>query len=587
MSEQTRPEWGERRRRREEERRHIPGEQSSAGAPAPSAAVPPVPPLSRRELRERAAAEAARSAAGFAGPSAQPAPQPAAQPGTPVAAPYVPVAPQQVRPSAPATPAVTPAPVATRPVAPEPPVAARPVPPEPPSRTLSRRELRERAAVARAQEPTAAASGNGPAAPSGSPFVRPTHASPSPGAPAPTPAAPTSAAPVAPVVVPRLEPERPATASPPPAALSPQARAAAIRAQAARAQAEREQAARLGIERAQSARGAAQRSATEPAPSMWTQRAQNGGQDADRSGAARAPGVVPGRAEQPDVASRPTPEPSAPVRRVALPASAGQPAEGSQASAVHGFGGAQPAGYPPAPAQPSMRRYQPQTGPSDVPAAAYGQQPGGRPFVAPVIVPPAVGAVTTTPEATTPRMAPGQAFEPVGLGGRDRVGAADSPPRAFVPAGIPVAGQSLGTMQAASMGSPVAGHVVGAPTLAGAGPAAGDGVAEDRDGASVPRWGSVAPGQGWTPAQTSTRGEPAPEDDEEPDESITELPRHPYTWLHMIVLVLVAFVLGMLIFVVLLEDSEPVGTQGAGATATMGDVVAWSRAAAQTAGAVL
>ena len=78
-----------------------------------------------------------------------------------------------------------------------------------------------------------------------------------------------------------------------------------------------------------------------------------------------------------------------------------------------------------------------------------------------------------------------------------------------------------------------------------------------------PRWGSL----GWTPASgagstgpvgSATPEEPTPH---EPDE---EPARHPYTWLHMIVLVVVAFILGMLIFMVIMEDDSPGTDTGAG-----------------------
>ncbi|NNH08735.1 hypothetical protein HLB10_16820, partial [Cellulomonas fimi] len=60
------------------------------------------------------------------------------------------------------------------------------------------------------------------------------------------------------------------------------------------------------------------------------------------------------------------------------------------------------------------------------------------------------------------------------------------------------------------------------------------------------------------------------EDDDEDDDD--ERPRHPYTWLHLIVLALVAFVLGFLI-VLLLNNARPAepGTAGASATVTVVD----------------
>ncbi|MBX9246074.1 hypothetical protein ICW40_14825 [Actinotalea ferrariae] len=111
-------------------------------------------------------------------------------------------------------------------------------------------------------------------------------------------------------------------------------------------------------------------------------------------------------------------------------------------------------------------------------------------------------------------------------------------------------------------------------------------------GAPGPRWSAVAPGQtGWTPtpeapssgsaaADAGPSGGASPVDarDAEPeldDEAGTQAPEpvraHPYTWLHMIVLVVVAFVLGMLIFMVVMRDAPPADGTGQGAAA---DVVA-------------
>ncbi|GEN78508.1 hypothetical protein [Actinotalea fermentans] len=593
MSEQTHPEWGERRRRREEERRHVTGEQPAA---TPYGATAPEPPLSRRELRERAAAEAARAAESLARTTTpEPAPAPAPRPApAPMSAP---------------TPAPTPmaAPVSMPAPAPAPAPAPRPaVAPEPGARPLSRRELRERVAAVRHPEAEAAVSP--PAVPS-SPLPR---TAPAP-SPTPAPAAASGPRPAEPVVVPQMEPERPAVA-PPSAALSPQARAAAIRAQAARAQAEREEAARQGIERAQSARGAAQRAMPEQTASSWGQRPQ-----------------TPAAPESP----RPTaPESSSPVRRVVLPpsgapaaeqpyqATAGRydtapvtparpavpvyqaPAQPVAAPGERSFGAAQatpyqpqpqaqpqpqpygaaqpaqarPAPYQPEQVAPALRPYAPRVGQPET-AAGNGWQPEqpaaagwpaeARTYPVPAVVPPAVA--TTGPSAVAP-----SGFEPVGFGGRDRTGVADASRAAFVPADIrPVVGQSFGTMQAA----PAARFgAAAAPSVAATAPGATE--PTDTSDAAMPRWGSVGSGQGWTPTPTSAPVAPSravPEDvEDEPDDEAAEPPRHPYTWLHMIVLVLVAFVLGMLIFVVLLRDSGAEGTQGAG---VVGEGVTWSHVA--------
>jgi hypothetical protein len=57
------------------------------------------------------------------------------------------------------------------------------------------------------------------------------------------------------------------------------------------------------------------------------------------------------------------------------------------------------------------------------------------------------------------------------------------------------------------------------------------------------------------------------EDDDYDDEDDDERPRHPYTWLHLIVLALVAFVLGFLIVLLLSRsDDEPGSTAAQSST---------------------
>jgi hypothetical protein len=171
-----------------------------------------------------------------------------------------------------------------------------------------------------------------------------------------------------------------------------------------------------------------------------------------------------------------------------------------------------------------------------------------------------------------------------------------APAAAFVPAGArPAVGQSLGTLTVDRSQAPAASA---AATVLPAAAAAGEAARAEETmvlaDAALPRWDSVAPGQGWSPTPVAgdrprTEERPAAAErtpattatEEEADEAVDEVPRHPYTWLHMIVLVVVAFVLGMLIFVVLLNDNDA-GTQGLGA---VGDVVAWASAAVGPGGA--
>jgi len=52
-------------------------------------------------------------------------------------------------------------------------------------------------------------------------------------------------------------------------------------------------------------------------------------------------------------------------------------------------------------------------------------------------------------------------------------------------------------------------------------------------------------------------------EDDDPDDYDDERPRHPYTWLHLIVLALVAFVLGFLIVLLLSQRDDAAGTSAA------------------------
>jgi len=95
----------------------------------------------------------------------------------------------------------------------------------------------------------------------------------------------------------------------------------------------------------------------------------------------------------------------------------------------------------------------------------------------------------------------------------------------------------------------------------------------------APRWGeSSAPATGFGAAPfgepgTAPRERPADEFDDEDDDEDEDRPRHPYTWLHLIVLALVAFVLGFLITLLLTKEPAD-GDQGAapvGPTTTLSD----------------
>ena len=123
------------------------------------------------------------------------------------------------------------------------------------------------------------------------------------------------------------------------------------------------------------------------------------------------------------------------------------------------------------------------------------------------------------------------------------------------------------TQTATAPARPATGGPGGPPNMDGSGP--------------LPRWGSV--GASWSPTPSSGPNGPAPvapvspptavlngaRHDEDHDHDDDPVHRHPYTWLHMIVLVLVAFVLGMLIFMLVIKD-----TTETGAAADVGQVTA-------------
>ena len=454
-----------------------------------------------------------------------------------------------------------------------------PVIAEPASQLLSRREMRERAAAAAADvagavaTPAAEASQiRRPVAPTAAPTPAPA-ARPAPApaarpapAPAPTPARPAMPAPAperqlsrrelrdraaatqeaaAPAAAGRPDVPAPTPAAQPqaPSPLSPQARTAAIRAQAARAQAEREEAARANVERAQIQRAASQRAqAGQPRPrqagvgevesppaSMWTQRPTQGAGPAGGPGAGPIDSYPAAQARvQPAVPAAPAPamprpQPAAPdpqsaVRRVVLPPAdvpAERTADGAPVPTLHPDDGTPPG----------------------------GQRRSAQPAASPV------QAYRPTQAAPAPVQ---PAYTPVQPAASN--GTANGPARqtAFVPAEqAPAVGQPFGTVVKTGMGVTGLRPVPGAITP----PESGE--------SALPRWGNVGGGQ-WSPTPTFDAASVAPEQ-ADTDEELDEAPHHPYTWLQMIILVLVAFILGMLIFMVVMQDPKPsaAGTAGA------------------------
>ena len=323
------------------------------------------------------------------------------------------------------------------------------------------------------------------------------------------------------------------TAPEPPPRISPQARAAAIKAQAARAQAEREDATREHYERLQSRRAA--KEAVEPQPAAGTAPAQSSapaqqpgqppstmwGQRQDAGGAPPAVG-----SEAAGFADRP------PVRRVVLPASMSAGTSPTDVP-VLGQWQSQPQHYQAAAQTPPPSQPQPQ--PQPQPAPQQPQQPHQA----------APQQYQAAPPQQRPHQAPQQPQQYQAQ--QQYQGIPQSGP--MQTNGQPFATVSMAAQTATAPARPATGGPGFPPNPDGSGP--------------LPRWGSVGGSGAWspTPAYVPNGQAPAgpitgpqPEDDEEDSER-----RHPYTWLHMIVLVLVAFVLGMLIFMLLIKNATENG----------------------------
>ena len=328
-----------------------------------------------------------------------------------------------------------------------------------------------------------------------------------------------------------------------PPRISPQQRAAAIKAQAARAQAEREEAARDHVERLQSQRLASQRSGAEEgqAPAaMWGQRPEAGSAQAGPPGDA-----APAEARYQD---RP------PVRRVVLPPTMVSGASPVDVPVLGQWQG-----------QPGQTQTQPepldagQTQPGQPHETAQG--PGAPHGLNGGVHQPPYGQ---PPDQNAPQA---HAGPPAGQPQAQRPAfPGDSAPAG----GLPPYGQPLATLTMSSSDRSVAGTE--AAQAQPGWPQSGPASPPPTDPAGpLPRWGSVTAGtgpavggSGWSPSPTPSNGQPgvsatpaaAPvgtphHGDDDDDEGA----RHPYTWLHMIVLVLVAFVLGMLIFMLIKRDA--------------------------------
>lgn len=570
----------------------------------PGAPTSPARVLSRRELRERAEAAAAAAAA----------PEVPAAAGAPAAArvelPAAARRDEARRPAAPPAPPTPPArPLSRREMRAastgQTPPVERPVPAvQPPALTGGIRRVSpaggltevesvgqahrdgpagRRAAASsagRVPERTGAApeaSGNGSARPEqAAQRPEPAGQRPEPAGPRPEPTGPRpstgGARPPAGAGAPTGAPE-PAAG---PSVFSPQARAAAVRAQAARAQAEREEAARLSAERAHAQRLAAQRSESEKSADeraadhraaearLADQRAADQlaadqlAAQAD-SAAARA---TEQRATSPRAAEQRAAEILAAEQRAAEQRATEQRAAEQRAAEQRRTAGPSGSGWSPgggtwtdghapaAGARPDAAAHAPaQTG--DVPGP---RQPQDQPPLRPA---PGQPGTSSAPAAWAATGAPGPLAVPPGQD-PSRL-PAEAGRIAVVPAGrVPRVGQTFGSVSLPRTAAPgtAGGRVDPRPGSTGA-PAV--------DAAAVPRWADVAPAPtGWDPtplagAERSVEHDDASELAEEPAR------HHPYTWLHMIVLVLVAFVLGMLIFMVVMRDAPDPGATGADA----------------------
>jgi len=85
---------------------------------------------------------------------------------------------------------------------------------------------------------------------------------------------------------------------------------------------------------------------------------------------------------------------------------------------------------------------------------------------------------------------------------------------------------------------------VGAPSAPSAGPAQPGWESPGEAGAAMPTWGRL----GISPEEVAEQEEPEPQ--------------HGYTWLHMIVLSLVAFVAGLLVWLLLIQGRGVGGVEG-------------------------
>ncbi len=457
----------------------------------------------------------------------------------------------------------------------------------PPARTLSRRELRERAAAAAAAEAESAAVEPAPSAPVAPVTVGSAHADPTPAMTPPVASTPpvearpqrsrsrrelraaTSETEVAPTVVPpaltggirRISPDGSlgGVEPTPTEMLSAQVRADALRAQASRAQAEREEAAQRGVERSQAQRAATQRADAERAARERAQRfAEQLAQQKDAATSlpsaqiARdlpARPVVPVVSLEPDESSGPidrsgSVEPVAPPvaapapwpptavpgpvsRRAAVPSASEAERQARERADEITAARAAEIARDRAELIESERLAHESVLRAERERASNQRQEPSRPIPSGVSEPSWPGALTAEPAAEEPLPAPQWAVVP-----RPETG----PTPAAAPGG--------------SGGVPV-------PRWSAIRPATGSGQAVAAPTAPAP---GVPSGASWSPAEAA----PVPaavspfSEVETGDQELEDdgPPARVYTWFHIAALAVVAFVLGLLIVMVLLKDNN-------------------------------
>jgi hypothetical protein len=243
------------------------------------------------------------------------------------------------------------------------------------------------------------------------------------------------------------------------------------------------------------------------------------------------------------------------------------------------------AGTPSAPAKVHRTSIRPVANQPVAPVIAPGSAPGGAAVV--TRAPSGAGQdsrqQTVTRPAVRPLPAPVEREAPIVVGSNGTAGASTRQ-SAFVPADeVPVVGKPFGTVMAPPLSradvdaeataihtfsaSPSVSATETALTSTGSQALrAAAGTVEDTG--SVPQWDDTGWGLKPTPgvtraAEKVTRVvEEVARDDIDDPEIEDDVVHHPYTWLHMIVLVVVAFILGMLIFMVVSQDDAAVAAPG-------------------------